>query len=36
MQLVIERDGRVRGIYGEEIDLAALGPAQPGQPCGTG
>jgi hypothetical protein len=28
MQLVIERDGRVRGIYGEEIDLAALGPAR--------
>ncbi len=26
MQLVIERDGRVRGIYGEEIDLTALGP----------
>jgi hypothetical protein len=28
MQLVIERDGRVRGIYGEEIDLAALGTAR--------
>jgi hypothetical protein len=28
MQLVIERDGKVRGIYGEEIDLAALGPAR--------
>jgi hypothetical protein len=28
MRLVIERDGRVRGIYGEEIDLAALGPAR--------
>jgi hypothetical protein len=26
MQLVIEAGGRVRGIYGEEIDLAALGP----------
>jgi hypothetical protein len=26
MQLVIERNGRVRGIYGEEIDLDALGP----------
>jgi len=25
MNLVIERDGRVRGIYGEEFDLAALG-----------
>jgi hypothetical protein len=28
MQLVIERDGRVRGIYGEEIDFAALGQAR--------
>jgi hypothetical protein len=27
MQLIIEAGGRVRGIYGEEIDLAALGPA---------
>jgi hypothetical protein len=27
MQLVIERDGKARGIYGEEIDFAALGPA---------
>ncbi len=27
MQLVIGRNGTVRGIYGEEIDLAALGPA---------
>jgi hypothetical protein len=26
MQLIIEEGGRVRGIYGEEIDLAALGP----------
>ena len=26
MQLVIGRDGTVRGIYGEVIDLAALGP----------
>ncbi len=25
MQLVIGRNGTVRGIYGEEIDLAALG-----------
>jgi hypothetical protein len=25
MQLVIEPDGRVRGIYSEEIDLAAIG-----------
>ena len=25
MQLVIEKDGQVRGIYGEAIDLAALG-----------
>ena len=28
MQLVIEAGGRVRGIYSEEIDLAALGPAR--------
>jgi hypothetical protein len=28
MQLIIEVGGRVRGIYGEEIDLAALGPAR--------
>ena len=28
MQLVIEKGGRVRGIYGEAIDLAALGPAR--------
>ncbi len=27
MQLVIEPDGRVRAIYSEAIDLAALGPA---------
>ena len=26
MQLVIGRDGTIRGIYGEAIDLAALGP----------
>jgi hypothetical protein len=26
MQLVIEKDGRVRGIYGEEIALEAIGP----------
>ena len=26
MNLVIKRDGSVRGIYGEAIDLAALGP----------
>ena len=25
MNLVIETDGRVRGVFGEEIDLAALG-----------
>ena len=25
MNLVIERDGLVRGIYGEDIDLASLG-----------
>ncbi len=25
MNLVIEADGRVRGVFGEEIDLAALG-----------
>ncbi len=25
MQIVIEKGGLVRGIYGEEIDLAALG-----------
>jgi hypothetical protein len=28
MQLIIEAGGRVRGIYGEEIDLAAFGPAR--------
>jgi hypothetical protein len=28
MQLIIEVGGRVRGIYGEVIDLAALGPAR--------
>jgi hypothetical protein len=28
MQLIIEAGGGVRGIYGEEIDLAALGPAR--------
>ena len=28
MNLVIEPDGRVRAIYGEEIDLAALGPVR--------
>jgi hypothetical protein len=28
MNLIIERNGRVRGIYGEEIDLATLGPAR--------
>jgi len=26
MKLVIEPGGRVRGIYSEEIDLAAIGP----------
>jgi hypothetical protein len=26
MQLVIERNGQIRGIYGEEIALDALGP----------
>jgi hypothetical protein len=26
MRLIIERDGQVRGIYGEEIALDALGP----------
>ena len=26
MNLIIERDGLVRGIYGEVIDLASLGP----------
>ena len=25
MNLVIESNGRVRGVFGEEIDLAALG-----------
>lgn len=25
MNLVIKADGRVRGVFGEEIDLAALG-----------
>ena len=25
MNLVIEADGRVRGVFGEEIDLVALG-----------
>jgi hypothetical protein len=28
MQLIIEKNGIVRGIYGEEIDLAVLGPAR--------
>ena len=28
MQLVIGQDGLVRGIYGEEINLAALGQAR--------
>lgn len=28
MILIIESGGRVRGIYGEEIDLAALGSPQ--------
>jgi hypothetical protein len=28
VNLVIERDGRVRSVYGELIDLAALGPAR--------
>jgi hypothetical protein len=28
MQLVIEAGGRVRSIYGEEVDLATLGPAR--------
>ena len=34
MNLIIEKDGPVRGIYGEDIDLAALGPPsdQQGQP----
>ena len=26
MNLIIEKGGQVRGIYGEAIDLAALGP----------
>ena len=26
MNLIIEKDGQVRGIYGEEIALDALGP----------
>lgn len=26
MNLIIEKDGQVRGIYGEEIGLDALGP----------
>ena len=26
MQLIIEKDGRVRGVYGEAIDLDTLGP----------
>lgn len=26
MNLIVERDGSVRGIYGEEIALDALGP----------
>lgn len=26
MQIVVEKDGSVRGIYGEVIDLAVLGP----------
>ena len=28
MNLVIESDGRVRGVFGEEIDLATLGQQQ--------
>ena len=34
MNLIIEKDGQVRGIYGEEIDLDALGPPRitQGQP----
>jgi hypothetical protein len=28
MNLIIERDGSVRGIYGEEIALDALGPTR--------
>ena len=28
MNLIIESDGRVRGVYSEVIDLAALGPAR--------
>jgi hypothetical protein len=28
LNLIIESDGRVRAIYGEQIDLAALGPAR--------
>jgi hypothetical protein len=28
MNLIFEAGGRVRGIYGEEIDLAALGSAR--------
>ena len=28
MKLIIEADGRVRGVYGEAIDLAALGSQQ--------
>jgi hypothetical protein len=28
MNLIIERDGNVRGIYGEALDLAALGTPQ--------
>ena len=28
MHLIIEKDGRIRGIYGEEIALDALGPTR--------
>jgi hypothetical protein len=28
VNLIIESDGRVRGVYSEVIDLAALGPAR--------
>ncbi len=28
MNLIVERNGSVRGIYGEAIDLSVLGPAR--------
>ena len=38
MNLIIGADGRVRGVFGEEIDLAALGTQQDhsGEPCRAG